>query len=60
VLEILYHHAKYGGAQISPAAEAAKNVEIFACPSRFSCPTRTFERQSLFARFRYEGVAVQK
>jgi len=25
VLEVLYHHAKFGGAWISPAAGAAKN-----------------------------------
>ena len=29
MLEVLYHHAKFGGAQISPAAGAAKNVEFF-------------------------------
>ena len=29
MLEILYHHAKFGGAQILAAAEAAKNVELF-------------------------------
>ena len=29
MLEVLYHHAKFGGARISPAAEAAKNVEFF-------------------------------
>jgi len=29
VLEVLYHHAKFGGARISPAAGVAKNVEIF-------------------------------
>jgi len=29
VLEVLYHHAKFGGARISPAAGAAKNVEFF-------------------------------
>jgi len=29
VLEVLYHHAKFGGARISPAAVAAKNVEFF-------------------------------
>jgi len=29
VLKVLYHHAKFGGAQISPAAGAAKNVEFF-------------------------------
>ena len=29
VLEVLYHHAKFGGARISPAARAAQNVEFF-------------------------------
>jgi len=29
VLELLYHHAKFGGARISPAAGVAKNVEFF-------------------------------
>ena len=29
MLEILYHHAKFGEAQISPAAGVAKNVEFF-------------------------------
>ena len=29
MLEIVYHHAKVGGARISPAARAAKNVEFF-------------------------------
>jgi len=28
VLEVLYHHAKFGWARISPAAGAAKNVEF--------------------------------
>jgi len=31
VLEVLYHHAKFGGTQISPAAGVAKNVEFFVC-----------------------------
>jgi len=31
VLEVLYHHAKFGGARISPAAGAAKNVQFFVC-----------------------------
>ena len=29
MLEVLYHHAKFGGARISPTAGAAKNVEFF-------------------------------
>ena len=36
MLKVLYHHAKFGGARISPAAGVAKNVEffcLFACLS---------------------------
>ena len=33
MLEVLYHHAKFGGARISPAAGVAKNVEFFVCLS---------------------------
>ena len=29
MLEVLYHHAKFGGARISLASGAAKNVEFF-------------------------------
>ena len=29
MLEVLYHHAKFSGAGITPAAWAAKNVEFF-------------------------------
>ena len=29
MLEVLYHHAKFGSARISPAAGEAKNVELF-------------------------------
>jgi len=31
VLEVLYQRATFGGAGISPAAGAAKNVEFFVC-----------------------------
>ena len=31
MLEVLYHYAKFGGARISPATGAAKNVEFFVC-----------------------------
>ena len=31
MLEVLYQHAKFGGARISPAAGAAKSVEFFVC-----------------------------
>ena len=33
MLEVLYHHAKFGGARISPAAGVAKNMEFFVCLS---------------------------
>jgi len=33
VLKVLYHHAKFGGARISPAIGAAKNGEFFVCLS---------------------------
>ena len=33
MLEVLYHHAKFGEARISPAAGVAKNVEFFVCLS---------------------------
>ena len=31
MLEVLYHHAKFGVARISPAAVTATNVEFFVC-----------------------------
>ena len=55
MLEILYHHAKFGGTRISPAAGVVKNFVRHAF-----CVRHAFERQSLFARFRHEGVGVQK
>ena len=33
MLEVLYRHAKFGVARISPAAGVAKNVEFFVCLS---------------------------
>ena len=35
MLEVLYHHAKFGGARISPAAGAAKNVEFLSVRHAF-------------------------
>jgi len=35
VLEVLYDHAKLGGARISPAAGVAKNVKFFVTGSRY-------------------------
>ena len=33
MLEVLYHHAKFGGTRISSAAGVAKNVVFFVCLS---------------------------
>jgi len=60
VLEVLYHHAKFDGARILPAAETAKNVEFFVCLSVCLFVAHTFERQRLCALFRHEAVGVQK
>ena len=56
---LAYHHAKFGGARISPAVGMAKNVEFFGL---FVClfVRHAFERHRLCARFRYEGVGVEK
>jgi len=61
VLEVLHHHAKFGGAWISPAAGAAKNAEFFLSVCLSVCPSvsHTSECQSLCARFCHEDVAVQ-
>ena len=57
VLEVLYHHAKFGGAQISPAPWWPKTLSFLSvCLS----VCHAFERQRFFARFRHEGVGVQK
>ena len=56
MLDVLYHHAQFGWARISPDAGAAKNVEFFVCLS----VRHAVERQSLCARFCHEGVGLQK
>ena len=63
MLDVLYHHAKFGGDRISFATGAAKNVEFFLSVSHaFSVTlvTSRFERQSLCARFHHEDVGIQK
>jgi len=50
----LYRPAKFGRARISPADGAAKNVEFFVCLFV------TLLDVSLCARFRHEGVGMQK
>jgi len=52
VLEVLYHHAKFGGARISPAAGAAKNVEFFLpAPLRAAQACRYLFTQRPILRF---------
>jgi len=60
VLEVLYHCTKFGGARISPAAGAAKNVEFLVCLYVCLSVRHAFERQRLCSRFRHEGVGVQE
>ena len=47
MLEVVYHHAKFGEARISPAAGVAKNVEFFSSASLsvFLFVLHAFERQ---------------
>ena len=56
MLEVLYHRARFGGARISPVTGVAKNLEFLVCLFL----RHAFERQRLCARFRHEGVGVQK
>ena len=44
MLEVLYDHAKFGGARISPAAGVAKNV-VFFCLFVCLSVRHAFERQ---------------
>ena len=47
MVKVLYHHAKFGGARISPAAGVAKNVEFFilsVCLSVCLSVRHAFER----------------
>ena len=51
MLEVLYHHAKFGGVRISPAARLTENVEFFLSVCLFV--RHAFERQRFCARFRH-------
>ena len=57
MLEVLYHHAKLGGARISPAAGTAKNVEFF-CLSVCLSVHHAFERPRLCARWTTETILM--
>ena len=49
MLEVLYHHAKFGGARISPAAGVAKNVEfgLTGCGLRSKLNTGRFALRAM-------------
>ena len=63
MLEVLYHHAKFGGARISPAAGVAKNVEFFSilsvCLSVCLFVRHAFERERLCASFNFAMNALE-
>ena len=50
MLEVLYHRPKFGGTRMSPAAGAAKNVEVFVCLS--VCSFITLLNFGVYARRR--------
>ena len=66
MLKVLYHHAKFGVARISPAAGGRRKTLSFLSVHHAFFVHHTlsvrhaFERQSLFARFRHEGIGEQK
>jgi len=50
VFEVLYHRDKFGGVRISPAAVAAKNVELFVTDSiACSAKRRFLQRAAMLA-----------
>ena len=62
--EVLYHHAKFGVAWISPAARAAKNVEFLSVRHAFERQTQTcslsFAMKSLEYRNDFNAVGQGK
>ena len=58
MLEVLYHHAKFGEARISRAAGVAKTLSFFLFVCLFV--RHAFERQRLCPRFCHEVDGVQK
>ena len=60
MLQVLYLHATFAGARISPAAAAAKNVEFFVCLFVFLSVTllnvRDFAMKALEYRNNFDGV----
>jgi len=57
MLEVLYHHATFGGPRTSPVTGAAKNVEFLSlCLSVHLFVRHAFKCQRLCARFHHEGA----
>ena len=55
--EVLYHHAKFGGARISRAAGATINVEFWSvCLSVCLSVRHAFERQSCAPDFAMKAL----
>ena len=58
MLEVRYHHVKFGGARISPAAGVAKNVEFFVCLFVFSVRVCAFDFAMKTLEYRNDFDAV--
>jgi len=56
VLEVLYHHAKLGGARISPAAGVAKNVDLFVTLLNVTVCAPAFAMKALEYRNDFDAV----
>ena len=59
MLDVLYHHGKFGGARISGGAGAEKNVEFFClsvCLPACLSVRHAVEHHSLCVRFRHECI----
>jgi len=60
VLEVLYHHTKFGWARISPAAGAAKTVEFFCLSMSVNLSVTLLNDGSSFCvRFHHEAVLLE-
>ena len=58
MLEVRYHHVKFGGARISPAAGVAKNVEFFVCLFVFNVRVCAFDFAMKALEYRNDFDAV--
>ena len=58
MLEVLYHHAKFGGARISPAAGVAKNVEFFLSVCVSLTGTSTLQREPILTKLGHKDPTL--